>query len=118
MAARKQKEQKPPAGIIFIADYKDPETGEVEIPGIASRLGITPSTYRKWLLRGQGPATFKLGKRRAAYIDTVNTWIADVAHAGTTPLAEEAPPEPKKPRAPHGASGRGAHRLTHVKPAA
>ncbi|MCY0916966.1 hypothetical protein OS965_02095 [Streptomyces sp. H27-G5] len=72
---RKIAQQKPPAGIVWIEDYTDAADGTVT-PGIATRLGITPSTYRKWRMVGKGPHSFLFGRRVAARISTVDAWVA------------------------------------------
>lgn len=71
---RKIAQQKPPAGLVWIKDYDD-GVGPV-IPGIATRLGITPSTYRKWRMVGKGPHTFMLGRQVAARISTIDAWVS------------------------------------------
>lgn len=58
----------PPAGLIYIADTPSG-------PGIASRLGITPGTFRKWRMTGRGPASFKIGGRVVAREDAVAEYI-------------------------------------------
>lgn len=65
----------PPPGMIWIGDTP---AG----PGIASRLGIRPGTYRKWRMRGIGPRTFQMGRRVVARIQTVEEWIAQQERAG------------------------------------
>lgn len=76
---RKQKQQKPPPGIAFIEDYED-DDGSVTL-GIASRLGLTASAYRKWRMAGKGPLTFPLGKRVACRIQVIDQWIAEQEQA-------------------------------------
>lgn len=71
---RKIAQQKPPPGLVWIEDYAD-DNGPT-LPGIATRLGITPSTYRKWRMVGKGPHSFMLGRRVAARISTVDAWVA------------------------------------------
>lgn len=88
---RKRAAQKPPEGIVFGADYHG-EDGTV-IPGIASRLGLTYGTWRKWHHAGKGPATFKLGKRRAARIEAIEEWIAEQERAALEPGYESRAPE-------------------------
>lgn len=92
-----QAQQKPPADLIFIEDYVD-ETGTV-IPGIASRLGITPGTFRKWRMAGKGPSCFMLGKRVAARVEAIEKWIAEQEEAAlrkADEVSEEMrPPEPR-----------------------
>lgn len=74
---RKLRIQPPPAGCAWIEDYRS-EDGSVFIPGIASRLSITPSTYRKWRMRGDGPPTFFLAKKVAARIEAIEQYLADL----------------------------------------
>ncbi|HCA85500.1 MAG TPA: hypothetical protein DEQ61_08405 [Streptomyces sp.] len=100
-------QQKPPPGILFIEDYED-ETGTVH-PGIASRLGITPGTFRKWRMAGKAPAgCFLLGKRVAAHIEDIDAYIDGLRHAVQAPPAEARPPETRTAR----------HSRKHVKAAA
>ncbi|MER6778405.1 MULTISPECIES: hypothetical protein [unclassified Streptomyces] len=72
---RKLAKTKPPAGLIYIEDHED-DNGSVT-PGIASRLGITPSTYRKWRMVGKGPHAFRLGKHVVARVEAVDRWVKD-----------------------------------------
>lgn len=95
MRSRKRAQQKPPPGIVWIEDYVDPDTAAVT-PGIASRVGVTPGTYRKWRMQAKGPRTFMLGKRVAAYVTEIDTWIAtqaDLQHQGIQ--HEMRPAEPR-----------------------
>ena len=78
----------PPPGILFVHDT---DAG----PGIASHLGITVSTYRKWRMAGYGPPTFKLGKYVAARESSVQEWIAEQERAALAPKHEMRPPEPR-----------------------
>ena len=64
----------PPKGFVWAQDYRDSDGRNV--PGIASRLGITYSTYRKWRMRGDGPPTVLLGKRLAARTEWVDQFLA------------------------------------------
>ncbi|WP_218782790.1 AlpA family transcriptional regulator [Streptomyces sp. BR123] len=84
-APRKLARQKPPEGIVYIDDY-EAEDGTVS-PGIASRVGVTPSTYRKWRMVGKGPQTFPLGKRVAARIAVIDAWIAEQEQRAMAPSA-------------------------------
>lgn len=77
---RKIKVQPPPDGIVWIEDYRS-EDGSVLIPGIATRLGISHSTYRKWRMRDQGPVTFPIGKKVAARIDAIEAYLAGLHQA-------------------------------------
>ncbi|MBB1252877.1 hypothetical protein H3146_05785 [Streptomyces sp. OF3] len=72
------KRPAPPEGYIYIDDVET-ETGT--ILGIASRLGIAPSTYRKWRMAGIGPRTFRNGKRVLASVDAVDEYLAEQARA-------------------------------------
>lgn len=96
---RQQKQQKPPPGIVFIEDTRDDE-GNVVLPGIATRVGVTPSTYRKWRMAGKGPLTFPLGKRVAALVKDVDAWLVEQYRVGIEPSEDERPPEPKIPAQP------------------
>jgi hypothetical protein len=58
---QRRQTQKPPPGFVFIEDYVD-DDGNVT-PGVATRLGISVSTYKKWRLAKKGPQTFRHGKR-------------------------------------------------------
>ncbi|MER5461600.1 hypothetical protein ABT010_13120 [Streptomyces sp. NPDC002668] len=77
---RKIKVQPPPDGIVWIEDYTS-EDGSVHIPGIATRLGISHSTYRKWRMRNEGPASFYIGKKVAARIADVAAYLAGLHRA-------------------------------------
>jgi len=77
---RKRKIQPPPAGIVWARDYRS-DDGQVFIPGIATRLGISYETYRKWRMRDQGPVTFPLGQRVAARIEDIDAYLAGLHRA-------------------------------------
>ncbi|MFJ9889844.1 helix-turn-helix transcriptional regulator [Streptomyces sp. NPDC091287] len=64
----------PPPGLIYIGD-------SASGPGIASRLGITPGTVRKWRSAGRGPQTFKVGGRVVAREHVVTEYIAALERA-------------------------------------
>ncbi|MFV8127480.1 helix-turn-helix transcriptional regulator [Streptomyces syringium] len=83
----------PPPGLLYIEDTK-------EGPGIASRLGITPSTYRKWRMKKKGPHTFRLSKRVVARIEAVDAYIAQQEQAAKQPRPEMRPPELRGARLP------------------
>jgi hypothetical protein len=90
--------QKPPPGFVFIEDYED-DDGTVT-PGVASRLGISVSTYRKWRMAGKGPETFRHGKRVMARESVVEAWLANLGNSDNGAAAETAahdarPPEPR-----------------------
>lgn len=91
--ARKLKTTPPPRGMVWIEDTEEEPGVSPRIPGIASRLGITASTYRKWRMAGKGPATFLLGKRVAARISALDTWLIEQEQAGQRPRPETRPPE-------------------------
>jgi hypothetical protein len=79
---RKLRVPPPPEGFVWAQDYED-DDGRI-VRGIASRLGITYSTYRKWRMRGEGPPTVLIGKKLAArtdWIDRYNGRRADEALA-------------------------------------
>jgi hypothetical protein len=78
----------PPPGCLYIHDT---DAG----PGIASYLGITVSTYRKWRMAGYGPPTFKPGKQVMARIEAVEEWLAEQERAAMEPTDEMRPPEPR-----------------------
>lgn len=77
---RKRKVQPPPPGIVWARDYRS-EDGKVFIAGIATRLGISYETYRKWRMRDQGPVTFPLGQKVAARIEDVEAYLASLHRA-------------------------------------
>lgn len=64
----------PPEGYVWAQDYRGADGRTV--PGIASRLGITYHTYRKWRMRNETPPTVLFGKRLAARIEWVDEFIA------------------------------------------
>ncbi|MFE9949354.1 hypothetical protein ACFYRJ_17685 [Streptomyces sp. NPDC005531] len=79
---RKLTVQAPPPGIVWIEDYRS-EDGSVVTPGIASRLGISPSTYRKWRMRDEGPDSFLIGKKVAARVTAIEAWLHGLEQAAT-----------------------------------
>lgn len=89
--------QKPPKGFVFIQDYTD-ENGNV-VEGIASRLGISPSTYKKWRMRGQGPNTTKIGKKVAAHEDALTSYFNEMHRSAMRPSQDSRPPEARSVRA-------------------
>ncbi|GHJ21687.1 helix-turn-helix transcriptional regulator [Streptomyces albus] len=95
-----RKTPPPPPGLVYAQDSED-RNGE-RILGIASRLGITYSTFRKWRVAGKGPATFKLGKNIVAREEAVEAYIAEQERAAQEPSIDARPPEPRKftPRKP------------------
>jgi 3-methyladenine DNA glycosylase Mpg len=88
-----RQHQKPPPGFCFAQDSKDND-GNV-VPGIATRLGITYSTYRKWRMAGKGPDVVRIGKCNAARIEAVEAYLNHLAPA---PAAshESRPAEPRR----------------------
>ena len=93
-----RQHQTPPPGIIFIEDYTD-DDGNVT-RGIASRLGISVSAYRKWRMAGKGPKTFPLGKKVAAREEAVDEWLTEQAGAPIATQHESRPPEPRISKRP------------------
>lgn len=70
----------PPAGFVWIEDYHR-EDGTVLV-GIATRLGISPSTYKKWRMRDQGPPTIRVGgKKVAARIEAIEQYLTRLEQA-------------------------------------
>lgn len=93
-----KQHQKPPPGFCFAQDSTDDE-GNV-VAGIATRLGITYGTYRKWRMAGNGPETFLLGKRVAARISAVDAYLDRLEEAGAHDIDsyDARPAEPRIPR--------------------
>lgn len=89
---RKLTRRKPPEGYAWIDDYVN-DKGEVEVQGIASRCGVTVSTYRKWRMAGKGPQAFPLGNKVAARISAVNAWLAEQERQATDPSHDARPAE-------------------------
>lgn len=46
---------------------------------VAERLNTSPDTLRYWRHIGQGPRSFKLGRRVAYFEDDVAAWLEDQA---------------------------------------
>ncbi len=89
--------QKLPPGFLFLDDYTD-EDGTVT-PGVASRLGISVSTYKKWRLAGKGPAMFRHGKRLVARVEVVEAYLAGIGQdAGAPDEAAEHDARPAEAR--------------------
>ncbi|MGW7283926.1 hypothetical protein ACWGH4_00245 [Streptomyces sp. NPDC054847] len=110
---RSERVQAPPAGIVWIKDYRSRD-GSVVIPGIATRLGISPSTYRKWRMRDQGPVAFIIGKKVAARIDAIESFLADLHETAVREMAQRAEDaascgRPPEPRATKARAARGGH---------
>ena len=53
----------------------------VRLEEIAARTGVSIHTLRYWRARnqGEGPRTFRLGRRVVAYEDDVERWISEQA---------------------------------------
>jgi len=81
----------PPDGFAFI---KDSPKG----PGIASRLGISAETYRKWRMAGKGPETFILGNNVCARIETVDAYLRELELRAQQPSQDSRPPEARRPK--------------------
>lgn len=104
---RKVTVKAPPPGIVWIEDYRN-EDGSV-IRGIASRLGISPSTYRKWRMRDDGPDSFLIGKKVAARIAAIEAWLQNLEQKATEERAASRaeaehslrPAEPRQRRSGH-----------------
>lgn len=99
--ATRRKVAPPPAGYVWIEDYRS-EDGTVVIPGIASRLGVSPSGYKKWRMRDEGPDSFLIGKKVAASIEDIESWLrrqADEA-AGQIRTSLEAAAHDSRPAEP------------------
>ena len=79
----------PPPGLLYIDDSPD------GTPGIASRLGITPGTYRKWRMAGKGPQSFILSKKVVARVEVVDAYITELEQAAMRPRPEMRPAEPR-----------------------
>lgn len=86
--------QKPPTGFVFIEDYRD-EDGNVIVPGIATRLGISPSTYRKWRMAGKGPDTTVHGKKVMASENAIIAYFDRLERGASQQSHEMRPPELK-----------------------
>jgi predicted DNA-binding transcriptional regulator AlpA len=48
---------------------------------IAERTGVPLATLRWYRHRGEGPRTWRLGRRVVAYEDDVNSWLDQQAQA-------------------------------------
>lgn len=83
----------PPPGYLYIEDSLD--AGGNVVAGIATRLGISVSTYRKWRLAGKGPDTFRITKKVMARESAVEEWLAEQERAALAPKREMRPPEPR-----------------------
>lgn len=82
--APRRKVAPPPSGCVWIEDYRS-EDGTIVIPGIASRLGVSVSGYKKWRMRGEGPNAFPIGgKKIAARIADIEAWLRRRAEAAAS----------------------------------
>jgi len=55
-------------------------TQVLSVAQVAERLNVAPSTIRYWITQGargvqQGPASFKIGRRRMFTEEAVETWL-------------------------------------------
>lgn len=48
----------------------------------ATRIGRSVETMRYWRKRGEGPRTFRLGRRVVIAEDDLNAWIAEQREQG------------------------------------
>jgi hypothetical protein len=80
---RRYTRQTLPPGFLFLDDYTH-DDGKVT-PGVASRLGITPGTYKKWRLAGKGPEMFQHGKRLMVRVEVVDAWLAGLGQDAGAP---------------------------------
>lgn len=97
---RQYSHQKLPPGFLFLDDYTDAD-GTVT-PGVASRLGISVSTYKKWRLAGKGPAMFRHGKRLVARVEVVDAYLAELGQdAGAPDESAEHDARPPESRIGH-----------------
>jgi excisionase family DNA binding protein len=44
---------------------------------VAEQLNRSEATLRYWVSRGEGPKSFKLGRRRVFRAETVDSWLAE-----------------------------------------
>ncbi|MFJ4845981.1 hypothetical protein [Streptomyces sp. NPDC088733] len=88
--------QKPPPGYVFVEDF-EADDGTVTA-GIATRLGISASAYKKWRMAGKGPLYRKHGKRIIARPEWVEEWQRAQDDVAFRPRPEMRPPEPKLKR--------------------
>ncbi|MFJ4434569.1 hypothetical protein [Streptomyces sp. NPDC088923] len=75
-----RRPQIPPPGLIYVEDTPDG-------PGIATRLGIRPGTYRRWRMQGTGPHAWKIGKRVVSRPELVDAYLRGLEHGGQTRAA-------------------------------
>lgn len=55
----------------------------LDAAGLEQLTGTKASTWRYWAYMGEGPASFKLGRRRLWRRADVLTWIADQESGGS-----------------------------------
>lgn len=51
---------------------------------VAARTRVPVATLRYWRSRGEGPTTFRLGRRVVAFEDAVDEWIRSCAESEST----------------------------------
>lgn len=89
--------QKPPPGFVFLDDFTGADGTVTQ--GVASRIGISVSTYRKWRMAGKGPTTFRHGGRLMAREDDVDAYLAELGQdAGAPDESAEHDARPPEPR--------------------
>jgi prophage regulatory protein len=57
------------------------ETEYLDSKQLEKLTGTKASTWRFWASIGQGPVSFKLGRRRVWKRSTVEAWLAEQQHA-------------------------------------
>lgn len=58
------------------------DTEIMDSKGLEAMTGTRASTWRYWASIGEGPVSFKLGRRRVWRRSTVEAWLADQEAAG------------------------------------
>jgi predicted DNA-binding transcriptional regulator AlpA len=58
---------------------------------IAAQVRVPIATLRYWRSRGEGPETFRLGRRVVAYQDAVDAWVQERADRERSRHQNEAP---------------------------
>jgi prophage regulatory protein len=58
-----------------IADSSTPDY--LNSTNLYGMTGIPASTWRYWAMIGEGPKSFKIGRRRVWKMSTVLAWLAD-----------------------------------------
>jgi predicted DNA-binding transcriptional regulator AlpA len=56
----------------------------LRLEDIADRTGLPLATLRWYRHRGEGPPTFRLGRRVVGYEDEVDAWVAEQHRRGVT----------------------------------